>query len=373
MSLTDFRTLGDSGLIVSPLTLGTMTFGAARWGSDRTQSKAIFDAYVEAGGNAIDTADVYSSGQSETMLGEFIEERRLRDQLVLATKAGFHPSQGNPNGGGNGSKHLNSALRGSLERLRTDYIDLYWVHVWDRLTPPTELLSTLVDMVRAGHVCYFGLSNFPAWYVAEMATLARTHNLPGPIALQLEYSLTERSIELEHTPLARRFGMSVMPWSPLDGGFLTGKYDRTEIEAQQTKHAPSLPTDASKHTNGEKSSRLAGANPFGDTKFTSKNWHILEQVKAVAEQNDTSPAHVAIAWLRYRSTVDSILLGASRLEHVRSNIEALDETLDEAQIAQLDEAGAPELIYPYFIFTPTVNRMVFGGETVKSRGSKQAP
>lgn len=370
MTLTDFRTLGDSGLIVSPLTLGTMTFGAARWGANQKQSKAIFEAYVEAGGNAIDTADVYSNGQSEAMLGEFIAERSLRHDLVLATKAGFHPSQGNPNAGGNGAKHLYTALKGSLERLRTDYIDLYWIHVWDMVTPPTELLSTLVDMVRAGHIRYFGLSNFPAWYVAELATRALSHNVPGPIAMQLEYSLTERSIELEHIPLARRFGMGVMPWSPLDGGFLTGKYDRVEIEAQETKRSPGLPTDASNDIDEDKSSRLAGANPFGDTKFTARNWHILEEVKAVAEENNTSPAQVAIAWFQSRPTVDSVLLGASKLKHLQANIEALDNTLKDEQVARLDEAGAPTLIYPYFTFTPDVNRMVFGGETVLSRASR---
>ena len=225
MSLTDFRTLGRSGLVVSPLALGTMTFGAAGWGSADDVSAAIFNAYVEAGGNFIDTADVYAGGRSEELLGRYVAERGLREQLVLATKFGFHGGpKGSVHGGGNGRKHVYQALEGSLRRLGTDYIDLYWLHVWDAVTPVEEVLQTLGDLVRAGKIRYFGFSDMPAWYAARAATLAQVHGVPGPIAMQLEYSLVERSIEREHRPAAQALGLGLVPWSPLAGGFLSGKY-----------------------------------------------------------------------------------------------------------------------------------------------------
>ena len=172
-SLTNYRALGHSGLIVSPLTLGTMTFGTARWGAPADDARAIFNAYVEAGGNSIDTADIYSGGTSEELVGRFVAEGHRRDELVLATKFGFSAQKGNPNAGGNGRKQIHRALEGSLHRLGTDYIDLYWLHVWDQVTPAEEVLQTLVDLVRAGKIRYFGLSDMPAWYATQLAT-------PGP-------------------------------------------------------------------------------------------------------------------------------------------------------------------------------------------------
>ena len=182
MPLSDYRTLGRSGLVVSPLALGTMTFGTARWGSGEDASRAVFDAYVEAGGNFVDTADVYSGGRSEEMVGAFIADRSLRDRIVVATKAGFATGPG-PSGGGNGAKHLHAALEGSLRRLKTDYVDLFWLHVWDGVTPAEELLETMTSLVRSGRIRYWGLSNTPAWYVAQLATLAAVRGQPGPIAL----------------------------------------------------------------------------------------------------------------------------------------------------------------------------------------------
>ncbi len=203
MNLNPFRTLGRSGLVVSPLTLGTMTFGTPRWGSSDEVSQAIFNAYIDAGGNFVDTADVYSGGRSEELLGGFINSRKLRDKLVLATKFTFNTEPGNPNAGGNGRKNIYSSIEGSLRRLKTGYIDLYWLHAWDMVTPVEEVLQSLGDLVRAGKIRYFGFSNMPAWYVAKAATLATAYHVPGPIALQLEYSLVERSIEREHLPTAR--------------------------------------------------------------------------------------------------------------------------------------------------------------------------
>lgn len=207
MNLTDFRTLGHSGLIVSPLALGTMTFGAPRWGSSDTVSASVFNAYLEAGGNFLDTADIYSDGRSEEMLGVYIASRRLRDQVVLATKFTWHGGEpANVNGGGNGRKNIHRALEGSLRRLCTDVIDLYWMHAWDVVTPVEEVLQSLGALQQSGKIRYFGFSDVPAWYAAKAATFAADHAVSGPIALQLEYSLVERSIEREHIPAARESG-----------------------------------------------------------------------------------------------------------------------------------------------------------------------
>ena len=246
MQLNDLRALGRSGLIVSPLTLGTMTFGASRWGSSDEISQTIFNNYVDAGGNFIDTANVYSGGHSEELTGRFIEERGLRQKIILATKFGFNAEKGNPQAGGNGRKHIYAALDASLRRLKTDYIDLYWMHVYDMVTPVEEVLQTLSGLVRAGKIRYFGFSDMPAWYAAKAATLASANFMSGPIAMQLAYSLVERNIEHEHIPAAKDCGMGVMPWSPLAAGFLTGKYHREE-------------------KNTDQSARLSGSNPFGDT------------------------------------------------------------------------------------------------------------
>ena len=223
MTLDSFRTLGRSGLIVSPMALGTMTFGTTRWGSTDEVSEAIFQAYIDAGGNFIDTADVYAKGRSEELLGGYVADRGLRDKVVIATKSGFSAMAGNPHAGGNGRKNIHRALDGSFKRLRTDYVDLYWIHVWDGVTPVEEVLDSLGDLVRAGKIRYFGFSDIPAWYAVKAATLASAHRIPGPIAVQLAYSLVERSIEREIVPAARETGLGICPWSPLGAGFSGGK------------------------------------------------------------------------------------------------------------------------------------------------------
>ena len=211
MDLTQYRTLGRSGLAVSPLALGTMTFGAGRWGSDAATSAAIIDHYVAAGGNFVDTADVYSGGESEAMLGAMVAERGLRDRLVIATKSGFSRAQGTPLAGGNSARNIRAGLEGSLKRLRTDWIDLYWTHVWDRTTPPEEVLRALTDAVARGDILYYGFSNAPAWYAAQIATLARAHGLPEPIGLQYAYSLVDRGVELDVIPAGQALGMGLVP------------------------------------------------------------------------------------------------------------------------------------------------------------------
>jgi aryl-alcohol dehydrogenase-like predicted oxidoreductase len=346
MSLTDFRTLGRSGLVVSPLSLGTMTFGTPRWGSADEVSQAIFTTYVEAGGNFIDTADVYAGGRSEELVGQYVAERGLRDQLVLATKFGFNGQAGNPNAGGNGRKNIYRALEGSLRRLKTDYIDLYWLHVWDTQTPVEEVLQTLGDLVRAGKIRYFGFSDMPAWYATKAATLAAAHAVPGPIALQLAYSLVERSIEREHVPAARDGGLSITPWSPLAAGFLAGKYQRAEVGAT-----------------GE--GRLSGPNPFGDTLFTDRNWRVLDALREVATQAGHPLAQVALAWVLAQPGVVAPIVGASKVAQLADSIAALDLVLSPEQLQALSKASALDDAFPYGIFSPAVNRGIYGGHSVR--------
>ena len=279
MTLTNFRTLGRSGLVVSPLALGTMTFGPGGWNADDATARSIFDAYRDAGGNFIDTADIYSGGESETLVGRFIKDTQSRDDIVLATKFAFNASAsplaaaqghvGNPNAGGAGAKNIHRALHASLKRLGTDYIDLYWMHIWDGVTPVEEIVQTLGDLVRAGKIRYYGLSDMPAWLAMKAATIANERRVPGPIAMQLEYSLVARDVEAEYFPVAREAGMGIMPWSPLAGGFLTGKYTRGDTG---------------------NTGRLSGPNPFGDSKFTDRNWDILDMLREI-ERNLTALWH----------------------------------------------------------------------------------
>ncbi|MDQ8028950.1 MAG: aldo/keto reductase [Brevundimonas sp.] len=362
MPLTDYRTLGRSGLIVSPMALGAMTFGTRRWGADEDGSRAIFDAYVEAGGNFIDTADVYSGGESERLVGRFVADRGLRDRIVIATKSGFGTGD-HPHSGGNGAKHVHDALNGSLKRLGTDHIDLYWAHVWDQVTPVEEMLETLVNLVRAGKVRYYGLSNVPAWYAARMATLAQARGLPGPVALQFEYSLVERGIENEHVRMAAELGMGLQPWSPLGGGFLSGKYRRDDPANVAGQRGPALP-DGAPDDGKAGDARLSGANPFGDSKFTERNWDVLDTVKAIAEEVGATPAQVALNWLAGRPGVGSILIGASRPAQVADNVAALEVVLSPDQRRRLDAASAPVATYPTTLFTPMVQRFTLGGAEV---------
>ena len=337
--LDTYRTLGRSGLVVSPLALGTMTFGKERWGTDADSSRAVFDAYVDAGGNFIDSAEAYAEGRSEELLGRFVNERKLRDSLVIATKFGWSNGPA-PTLGGNGAKNIRRAVEGSLRRLNMDFIDLYWLHVWDTVTPAEEVLRTLGELVAAGKIRYFGLSNVPAWYVAEMATLARQLGVAGPVALQLAYSLTSRTIEHEHLPAAREFGLGVTPWSPLDGGFLAGKYHREDPTAQ--------------------AGRLSGENPFGDTKFNDRNWAILDVLAQVARDVDRPMAEVALAWVLARRSVSSVLIGASSVEQLRQNLACVSLSLGGDALQKLDQASEPDPAYPYAIFGQAINRRVFG-------------
>src|SRR5258705_1400883 len=236
MVINHYYTLGRSGLRVSRLALGTMTFGTEwGWGTDKDAARTLFDAYVDAGGNFIDTADVYTGGTSETWLGEFIAARGLRDKLVLATKFSHPTEPGNPNACGNGRLHIGRALEASLKRLNTDHVDLYFLHTWDQLTPVDEVMRALDDLVRAGKVRHIGLSDVPAWYASRAQTMAEFRGWEPVCALQLEYSLVERQIEFEFTRLATDCGMGLVAWSPLASGLLSGKYRSGDAPAVITQ------------------------------------------------------------------------------------------------------------------------------------------
>ena len=353
MSLMHYRALGRSGLVVSPLCLGTMTFGPGEWGVDEAGSRAIFDAYRAAGGNFVDTADIYGGGVSEEFVGKFIKDTKSRDEIVLATKFGFNGSRsplaanrdraGNPHAGGAGSKNIHRALDASLRRLGVDYIDLYWMHVWDGVTPVEEIVQTLSNLVQAGKIRHYAFSDMPAWLAMKAATIASERRVPGPIAIQVEYSLVARDIEAEHIPAAREGGMGVMPWSPLAGGFLTGKYQRGGT--------------------GE-TGRLSGANPFGDSKFTDRNWDIVATLKEVAAEQDCDPAQVALAWVMAQRGVASTLVGARTVSQLVGNIAAAKVSLSVDQLMRLEQVSAPIAGFSSSLGSPTIRRMIYGGHDV---------
>lgn len=369
MNLHTYRSLGHSGLLVSPLALGTMTFGTPRWGMDEAGSRAVMEQYVALGGNFIDTADVYAGGQSEEIIGKFIAERGLRGEMVLATKSGFSTGQGRLSGG-NGAIHVNASVDASLKRLKTGYIDLYWIHVWDGITPAAELLHTMATIIRAGKVRYWGISNTPAWYVAQIATLASVHGLPAPVGLQYFYSLADRTVESEHLPLAKAFGMGLIPWSPLAYGLLTGKYDRAAVEAGGLRESgvPNAGSDEGEQRPDD-DKRLDGDNPFGDMLFTDHNWRIADEVKRIAAETGESPARVALAWVIGRPGVASTLMGVSRPGQVADNAGALGLALAAEHLAALDAVSGGSEAMLYSLSRPPVrNHVVYGGADIGSAG-----
>jgi aryl-alcohol dehydrogenase-like predicted oxidoreductase len=346
MRLNEYVTLGRTGLRVSPLCLGAMGFGTGwGWGADEKLSFEMLDLYVKDGGNFIDTANGYQMGQSEQIVGKFVAERKLRDQAVIATKFTFGTQPGNPNAGGNGRKNIYNALEASLGRLGTDYIDLYYLHSWDMITPVEEVVSTLTDLVREGKIRYYGLSDTPAWYFTRAQTLAEKGGLERCATLQLEYSLAERHIEREHIPAAQELGIGLCPWSPLAGGLLTGKYRR---EAG----------------GGSGEGRLTMPNPIFN-KFTEHNWRVHDVLVDVAKKLGKPPAQVAINWLVTQPGVTSVILGATKTAQLADNLGSLDFTIPADQRQRLSEAGAPEAVHPYNFYTPGIQSRVSGGTTVR--------
>jgi len=350
--LTDYALLGRSGLRVSPLCLGTMTFGTDwGWGADEETCRALLRRYVEAGGNFVDTADLYTNGRSEELLGKLMAEGDLRDRLVVATKFTFNARPGDPNAGGNGRKNVLRALEGSLRRLGTDYVDLYWLHAWDGLTPAEEVMSTFDALVRSGKVRHVGLSDVPAWYLARAQTIAEWRGFERVAALQLEYSLVERSIEREFVPAALELGMGICPWSPLGGGFLSGKYARAG------------------GVDGSGAGRLQQTKGSGNpvfVKFTERNWRILEVLREVAREVERSPAQVAVNFITHRPGVSSTILGATSLGQLDDTLAALSFTLPPTAAARLEEASRPEPGFPYVFFTAALRSGVTGGTTIRA-------
>src|SRR5215468_461813 len=352
MNMNDYVTLGRSGLRVSPLTLGTMTFGTEwGWGSEETTARAIFNRYLEAGGNVLDTADGYTNGKSEELIGKFIHEGGLRDRVVLATKFTFGAEPGNPNAGGNGRKNIHRALEGSLRRLQTDYVDLYWLHAWDGLTPVEEVLSTLDALVRAGKIRAVGFSDVPAWYLARAQTIAEFRGWEPICALQLEYSLVERNIEREHVPAALALGVGICPWSPLASGMLSGKYRREQsLEGQ-----------------GRLGALQQSKNPGFLKLFTERNWQIVDALVAVAKEVGRSPAQAALSWVAHRPGVASTIIGATKPAQLDDNLAALSFELPEPLRKKLDEVTRPETVHPYHFFEPEMQQMITGGTRVSLR------
>ena len=326
MPLNSYLTLGRSGLRVSPFCLGTMTFGedlGGGFGASVTDSEAMLSHYLEQGGNFIDTANAYTCGHSEKIVGDFYHQGKgKRDRVVIATKFSFNFFAGDPNGGGAGRKAIVAQCEESLRRLRTDYIDLYYIHIWDPFTPIEETMSALDDLVQSGKVRYIGFSDAPAWKVAQAQTIAHFRGWNPLIALQIEYSLMQRTVEGELIPMAQELGLGVLPWGPLKSGALTGKYTRA---------------------NGAKMQGLRGARSGN---FTEKQYEIIDAVGNIAAECGTDSSTVALAWLRAQPGVRSTVIGARTLEQLDANLKALDLTLTPEQITSLNTVSTPVLNFP---------------------------
>ena len=351
MPLNHYITLGHSGLRVSPLCLGTMTFGEEwGWGSTVAESEAILERFLERGGNFIDTANGYTKGHSEVIIGDFFAKSPgRRDRAVIATKFLTNLYKGDPNGGGAGRKSIVAACEQSLRRLRTDYIDLYWMHFWDQFTPIEETMRALDDLVRAGKIRYIGISDTPAWKVAQAQTQAHFRGWAPIIALQIEYSLLERTVEGDLTPMALDMGLGVTPWSPLRGGVLSGKYTR--------QNQGQLKADR-----GERVTNF----------LTERTYTIIDELIRIAGELNSTAAAVALAWLQSRPSVASTIIGARRLEQLDQNLAALDIVLTDAHLAALHKVSEPTLSFPAG-FAPMTPMFAQGGTTVNGTPSRLWP
>jgi aryl-alcohol dehydrogenase-like predicted oxidoreductase len=342
MSLDHYVTLGRSGLRVSPFCLGAMTFGEdLGWGSSVEESQQIIDRYIEMGGNFIDTANIYTRSHSEKIIGDHIGRHPARrERLVLATKFSGNLYPGDPNGGGSGRKAIVAACDNSLRRLRTDYIDLYWLHNWDVHTPMEETMAALEDLVRAGKVRYLGVSDTPAWKIVEANMLARFRGWSAFVGLQIEYSLLERTVEQELVPMALEFGLGVTPWSPLKSGALSGKYTRRN--AGQVK---------------------ADRGFFLDRFLNEKAYSVVDELEVIAAAHDSTPARVALAWVQGRPGVSSTIIGARRLKQFEDNVKALELALSPDERARLDTLTQPVFGFPQSM-QPIFPALHHGGSTV---------
>jgi aryl-alcohol dehydrogenase-like predicted oxidoreductase len=342
MALEHYITLGRSGLRVSPFCLGAMTFGEdLGWGSSVQESKQIIDRYIERGGNFIDTANFYTKSHSEKILGDHIgKDKARRDRLVIATKFSGNLYPGDPNGGGSSRKSIVNAAENSLRRLQTDYIDLYWLHIWDQNTPIDETIAALDDLVRAGKVRYIGVSDTPAWKIAQANTTAQFRGWSAFVALQIEYSLLERSVEQELVPLALEFGLGITPWSPLKSGALSGKYTRANVG----------------RVKGDRGAFVEGA-------LNENTYAVIDQLEIIAKAHDTSVAAISLAWLSAKPGVTSPIIGARRLDQLEDNIKALDVKLTVDEIAKLDALTQPKFGFPQSML-PMAPAIINGGTSI---------
>lgn len=326
-----YRTLGRSGCAVSTLTLGSMTFGSE---TDEDASHAQLDAFVEAGGTLIDTADVYSGGVSEEIIGRWLGKQPagIRSQVVLATKGRFPVGEG-PNDAGLSRRHLRDALNASLRRLKVESVDLYQVHAFDPHTPLDETLCFLDDAVRAGKISYIGLSNYTGWQVQKVVDLAEFRGLSCPVTLQPQYNLLVREIEWEIVPACESTRLGLLPWSPLGGGWLTGKYTQD-----------ARPTGATRL--GENPERSVEA--YDRRSARQRTWDVIDAVQSVASSRGVTMAQVALAWLVDRPMVSSVILGARTVEQLQDNLGAAGLHLSQDETARLDTASDPAAAdYPY--------------------------
>ncbi|HEX3732205.1 MAG TPA: aldo/keto reductase [Mycobacteriales bacterium] len=355
-SLDVYRLLGRSGLRVSPLSLGTMTFGTDwGWGADTDEARRIFDTYVDRGGNFIDTANQYTNGTAEKLLGKFAHDKR--ESLVLATKYTLAERPEDPNSGGNHRKSMLRTVEASLRRLDTDYIDLLYLHAWDNTTPVEEILRGMDDLVRAGKVLYVGISDTPAWQISRMQAIADLRGWAPLVALQIEYSLIERTVERDLIPMAGEMGLGVIPWSPLAGGVLTGKYIRDDLDHD---------SDSASAVGTRKN--VAAANGA----LTERGLAIAEVVKKVAAEIGTTPSRVALAWTMLNPTVTAPIVGARTLAQLEDNLGALEVQLAQDQLSSLETASAIELGFPHdFLNRPMTRNVMHGDAKIETASSQQ--
>lgn len=333
-----YTRFGNTGLRVSEAALGTMTFGEKwGWGSSPEEARNVFDTYVEAGGNFFDTANKYTEGQSETILGDLV--RSERERFVIASKFTLNMRAGDPNAGGNHRKNIMQSIDATLKRMKIDYLDLYWLHAWDYLTPVDEVLRALDDLVRVGKVHYIGISDTPAWIISQANTLAALKGMTAFAGVQLEYNLIERTVERELLPMAKEFDLGVVAWSPLANGLLTGKY----LQGSQSNQASSGRLDKQAFTQiSERNLKIAGA--------------IVE----IAKELNKSPAQVALNWIRRNKRVIP-LLGARTVNQLKDNLATLTWELPQEHLARLDAASAIELGFPHdFLGQDHVRQLIYG-------------
>ncbi len=333
-----YKLLGKSGLRVSEICLGAMTFGeTGRWGSSKQESRRIFDAFVEAGGNFIDTANEYAVGASEEIVGELIASERER--FVVATKYSLNMRRGDPNAGGNHRKNMVQSVEASLKRLKTDYIDLYWLHVWDFMTPVEEVMRAFDDLVRAGKVLYIGVSDAPAWIIAQANTIAELRGWTPFVGMQIEYSLIERTSERELLDMARAFDIGITSWSPLASGLLTGKYNRrSPVDSTETRRLDEVPF----------------------VQLTERNLTIAETVQRVAQELGCTAAQVALNWVWRQNIIP--IIGVRTLDQLRDNLACTKITLGEEHLRMLDAVSRVDRGFPYdFLAQDFVQDVVYGG------------